>query len=235
MVINAALNPAEIETLPAQDLSDTTCVVFDILRATSSMVTAMAHGVREIHPVCTIEDAFALAKSMPDAKLGGERHGEPPEGFHFGNSPLEYRENAGSRVIWSTTNGTIALRACERARRVLVGAILNLDAVAAQIRIEEARSVLLVCAGTYETLALEDVVAAGYLAAVFPEAELTDSARTALAVAQSFPDPLQALREARNGRTLLSKGRDAEVEWCARRSVYNIVGLMDGPVVRPIT
>jgi 2-phosphosulfolactate phosphatase len=235
MVIDAALNPAEIEKLPQADLSETTCVVLDILRATSSMITAMANGTREIYPVCTIEDAFALAGSLPDALLAGERHGDPPTGFHTGNSPLEYLRNPGRRIIWTTTNGTIALRACERAARVLVGALLNLDAIASEVRRSGVPKVLLVCAGTYETLALEDVVVAGYFAAMFPEATLTDSARTALAVANAFPEPLPAFHAARNGRELLGKKRDAEVEWCARRSVYTIVGLMDGPVVRPIT
>ncbi|MEQ1859880.1 MAG: 2-phosphosulfolactate phosphatase [Chthoniobacteraceae bacterium] len=232
MIIDAALDPAEIATLPARDLSATTCVVFDVLRATSSMITALAHGVAEILPVRTIEEAFALRSQIPGALLGGERDGEKPEGFDFGNSPLEYRDSPGARIVWTTTNGTIALRACEHAGRVLVGALLNLDAIAAALR--STGHVLLVCAGTHETLALEDVCAAGHLAALFPGSELTDAARTARALAQAFPEPLDALRESRNGRRLIEVGRGAEVEWCARRSAYSIAAALDGSVVRAI-
>jgi len=232
MIIDAALDPADIAQLAQRDLATTTCVVFDVLRATSSMITALAHGAAEIFPVTTIEAALTLRGEIPGALAGGERGGEKPEGFDFGNSPLEYREARGAKIVWTTTNGTVALRACERAERVLVAALLNLDAVAARLRGVE--RVLLVCAGTHEELALEDVYAAGRLAALFPDAALTDSARTALAVGQAFPEPLDALRQARNGRTLLEKGRGAEVEWCARVSAYSIVGFMDGSIVRPL-
>lgn len=234
MRIDAALNPAEIALLPQRDLSRTTCVVFDVLRATSSMITALAHGVSEIHPVRSQEDAFARQSSVAGSLLGGERDGEKLEGFDFGNSPFEYLESRGARIVWSSTNGTIALRACDGAQRVLVGALLNLEAVVAELGRSGAEEVLLVSAGTHETLALEDVLAAGYVAQRLDGAERTDAARTALAVAESFPNALDALRIARNGRALLAKGRDAEVEWCARLSVYNVVGFMDGQVVRPL-
>ena len=80
MLLDAALNPADIALLPQRDLSGTTCVVFDILRATSSMVTALAHGAAEIWPVTTIEEARALKVRLPDAILAGERHGDRIEG-----------------------------------------------------------------------------------------------------------------------------------------------------------
>lgn len=129
MNIDAALTPADIATLPARDLSGVTCVVFDILRATSSMVTGLANGAREIHPASTIEEALALRERMPDAVLAGERHGDRIQGFDVGNDPMEYAGLAGRRIITTTTNGTVALRACEKAGRVLIGALLNMDAL----------------------------------------------------------------------------------------------------------
>ncbi len=232
MKIDAALDPAGIAQLAHRDLSATTCVVFDVLRATSSMLTAFAHGAAEVYPVRTLEEAFELRSGIPGALLGGERNGEKPAGFDFGNSPFDYREVRGAKIVWTTTNGTIALRSCEHAARVLIGALLNLDALAAQLR--GAERVLLVCAGTHEELALEDVCAAGCLGAMFPGAELTDAARIALAVCRAFPEPLDALRQSRNGRALSAMGRDAEVEWCARRSAYNVGAFMDGSIIRPI-
>src|SRR4051812_27980863 len=115
MTVDAVLTPAEIALLPHAELADATCVVFDVLRATSSMVTALAHGAKEIIPVSTIEEALTARIRRPEALLGGERHGDRIEGFDLGNSPFEYREIAGRTVISTTTNGTVALRACANA------------------------------------------------------------------------------------------------------------------------
>ena len=234
MKIEVALNPAEIALLHTRDLSRTTCVVFDVLRATSSMVTALAHGAREIHPVCTIDEARRLKADLPHAILGGERDGELIAGFDVGNSPFEYRDLAGRTIITTTTNGTVALRACENARAVLVGAILNLSALADEIRRRKSEELLLVCAGTFEEFALDDACAAGLLIAALPDAQLTDSAHAALAVASHFSTPLAALRAARNGRMLDAKGRGKEVDWCAQVSLFNVVGIMEQAVIRPI-
>lgn len=237
MLIDVALDPAEIALLPQRDLSATTCVIFDVLRATSSMVTALAHGAAAIHPVRTIEEARALKEQLPDAVLGGERHGELIEGFDVGNSPFEYREAVqGRTVISTTTNGTVALRACENARSVLVGALLNLDAVADEIRRSSPAAVLVVCAGTFETFALEDAFAAGALIAELGVGadSLTDSAQAVLALQRQFADPLAALQAARNGRALRSKGRGEEVDWCAQLSRYRVVGSMESAVIRPL-
>ena len=232
MLIDAVLGPAEIALLPQADLTDTTCVVFDVLRATSSMITALAHGAREIFPVSTIEEALLAKARHPEALLGGERLGERIEGFDLGNSPFEYRELQGTSIISTTTNGTIALRACDRAQRVLVGAILNLAAAAEIVRAAAPARLLLVCAGTFQTFALEDAWAAGRLVDLLGEPACTDAARATLAVARLHPAPLEALSAAKNGRALAAKGRQAEVEWCARESVFATVGIMVDGVVR---
>lgn len=234
MNVDVALSPAEIARLPQRDLSQTTCVVFDVLRATSSMITALAHGAKEILPVRTIDEALELRAEFPRALLGGERDGERIDGFDLGNSPFEYRELSRAQIITTTTNGTIALRACEHAARVLVGAVLNLASLSEELRWDDPENVLLVCAGTFDEFALEDAFAAGLLIAEFPEAKLSDSARAALGVAKLFPTPLDALTASRNGRALAAKQRLAEVEWCAQISRYSVVGLMDGGVIRPL-
>ena len=234
MKLDAALTPADINRLPERDLSTTTCVVFDVLRATSSMITALAHGAAEIFPVKTIEEARELRKEMPDALLGGERHGERIEGFDLGNNPFEYTALAGKRIISTTTNGTIALRACERAGRVLVGALLNLAALRDELARSRPAEVLLVCAGTFETFALEDAIAAGLLAGEFPDAELTDAAVAAVATARRFASPLDGLLAARNGRALAARGWRDQIEWCAQVSRFGVIGAMDGGIIRSL-
>jgi 2-phosphosulfolactate phosphatase len=234
MHIDVVLHPAEIALLPARDLSGTTCVVFDVLRATSSMVTALANGVSEIHPVCTIEEALALKARLPDAVLGGERQGDLIPGFDIGNSPSEYMRLKGRRIVTTTTNGTVALRACEGAQRVLVGALLNLGAIAAGLRASAPKAVLLVCAGTFDTFALEDAYAAGRLIGELSGASRSDAAQTVAALAARYPNPLEALRLARNGQALTATGRGTDVEWCAQISRYNVAGLMEAAVIRPL-
>ena len=232
MRIHVVLTPAEIAALPVQQLGETTCVVFDVLRATSSMITALAHGASEIHPVVTVEEARALRREMPSAVLGGERQGERIDGFDVGNSPLEYRDLRGMKIISTTTNGTVALRACEQAEVVLVGALLNLQVLVEEIRWREPEDLLLVCAGTFESFALEDAYAAGMLIAALDGAALTDAAQAARALPVLFPTPLEALRASRNGQVLLAKRRAQEVEWCAQVSRFNVIGIMDQTVIR---
>ena len=239
MNIDVALNPAEIALLPERDLSRTLCVVFDVLRATSSMITALAHGTREIHPVRTIDEARALKRKLPDAFLAGERHGDAIEGFDLGNSPLEYCQGFGGRpIITTTTNGTMALCGCRDAADCLVGALLNLDALANAIVARAPEAVLLVCAGTFATFALEDALGAGLLvsqlAAATSHVAATDAAAMVQTLAENTPDCAALLRVTRNGRVLIEKGRAAEVEWCAQRSRYNVVGFMDSSVIRPL-
>lgn len=236
MTIDAVLNPAEIALLPGRDLSAATCVVFDVLRATSSMITALAHGAREIWPVSTIEEALALKTRRPEGLLCGERHGECIDGFDLGNSPFEYRDLEGRMIITTTTNGTVALRACTGASRVLAGALLNLSALANEIQRAQPGRLVLVCAGTFAEFALEDAYAAGSLiAALDGVGDLTDSAIAALSVSQNFKEPIDALRAARNGRALAAKGRSAEVEWCAQVSHFDMVGSMQDGVIRALS
>lgn len=233
MKIDVALSPPEIDLLPQRELQNTTCVIFDVLRATSSIVTALAGAAREIYPARTIEEALSLKSQLPDARLGGERNGDRIDGFDLGNSPLEYRDLKSSRIITTTTNGTIALRACEHAREVLVGALLNMDALTSRLKTGAPESVLLVCAGTFRELALEDVFAAGMLCSSLPGADLTDAAQVACSLFAKYQhDVLHALRESRNGRVLLSKGRGEELRWCAQVSFCNAVGVMENGVIR---
>ena len=233
MKIDAILSPPEIDLLPERDLRGTTCVIFDVLRATSSIITALEGGVQEIHPVCTIEEALALKARMPEALLGGERHGDRIDDFDLGNSPLEYRGLGAKKIITTTTNGTVALRACESARDTLAGALVTLDALAERLNRHSSDSVLLVCAGTFREMALEDLFAAGMLCARFAHAELTDAARAILSVYHQYQaDPLAALQESKNGRALVSKGRAADVRWSAQVSILRAVGVMKTGAIR---
>jgi 2-phosphosulfolactate phosphatase len=227
-VIDVVFSPPEIDLLPRRDLGGSIAVVFDVLRATSTMITALAHGAAGIWPVRTIEEAWALKEKRPAALLGGERHGDRIDGFDLGNSPLEYGDNVrGMEIISTTTNGTIALRAVEHASCVLAASLLNNGATALHLAERPSREVVIVCAGTFREAALEDILAAGMLISLLPGRPLTDSAEVALAVyRQERADLSGALCRATNGRALMAKGRRAEVDWCAQPSFFPILAEM---------
>lgn len=245
--LEALLSPAELPALAARDLRETVCVVFDVLRATSTMVTALAHGAAAIVPVAEIAEAVALRRQRPEVLLAGERDGVRIRGalsggveFDLGNSPREMTAQAvgGKTIVMTTTNGTRALRACGGARHVLAASFLNLGATAEWLRARRPARLALVCSGTHEDPALEDVLAAGALcAAMLPtlaDARLSDGAQIALHVFRAYErDPAAAAHHSRNGRRLLALPdlRD-DVELCFRRDVFDRVAEMqaDGDV-----
>jgi 2-phosphosulfolactate phosphatase len=170
--LEVILSPAELPALAGRDLRNTTCVVFDVLRATSTFVTALHNGAKAVIPVAEISEALALRQKLPGVLLGGERDGVKIRAsqtgggdFDLGNSPREYTPEIvrGKTIVSTTTNGTRALRACAGAQTVLAASFLNLTATAQFIRQLQPKQILLVCAGTRENMADEDVLAAGAL------------------------------------------------------------------------
>ncbi len=233
MQIEILLTPAEIANLPRCRLHEATCVVFDVLRATSTMLTALAQGARRIYPVTTVAEARELRRTrLPGALLGGERGGVRIEGLDLGNSPREYtREVVSDReVIMTTTNGTVALQACAAASVVYAGALLNLEAQATAIerQMPRPKRLLLVCAGSGAEFALEDGLAAAALLFRLRASEpLADASMLLETLHRAAGEhPLSVLRSSSNGRRLLEIGLAADVEYCARVSVLDSVGLL---------
>jgi 2-phosphosulfolactate phosphatase len=235
-MIDVALCPSEIRRFESIDLSETTAVVFDVLRATSTMITGLEHGVERFFPVETVEAARALKIRDPNLLLAGERGGLSLEGFDLGNSPAEFKEIRGNRVVLTTTNGTVALHRVRRAKRVYVGALLNLDSLAEVLEREGANGVLMVCSGTGEDFALEDAVAAGGLVDRLSHNSLSDAAVLVKSLyREASSDLLSYLRQSRNGRSLAGLGKAKDVEECARLSVTQTVGVMQDDAVVKLT
>jgi len=241
MILHTLLTPAELPALAARDLRETACVVFDILRATSTFVTALHHGAAAVIPVSEIAEAVARRKKQPDVRLAGERNGvrirtaqTGAMDFDFGNSPREFTPEKvrGQIIVSTTTNGTRALRAGATAKLVLAASFLNLSATAQFLRGQT--EIILVCAGTAENAALEDVLAAGALAEMFaahgnPRPALADATEIAR---QTFlrrkHDLAAAIGGSQNGRRLraIPKLR-ADVAFCAQQDIFNLVAAMD--------
>ena len=238
MNLKTTFTPAEFEVLACTDLSQTTCVVFDILRATSSMITALANGAEQILPVATIEEALAAKAEHPEALLCGERDGlritaaqTGGTEFDLGNSPREYTADvvAGKTLISTTTNGTRALRACANAEHTLVASFLNLAATADHLRAAVPENLVLVCSGTYEEAALEDTLAAGALADALWEKydECDDATQTARLLFNSAPVE-ETILQAKNAQRLLSLPDLADdVSFCLQLDSQNFTTVMD--------
>jgi 2-phosphosulfolactate phosphatase len=214
--LEALFTPADFSALKRRNLDESVCVVFDVFRATSSIVTALSNGAEAVIPAAEISEAIAARRADPGVLLAGERDGlriraELSGGIDFdlGNSPREFtRERvAGRTIVTTTTNGTRALRACAHARQVLIGSFLNLKVTADFIRRATPSNLIVVCSGTFEQAAYEDVLAAGALCDLLWDAfdaddDLALMARMLYRMAQ--PDLLKEASGSRNGRRLLS-------------------------------
>jgi 2-phosphosulfolactate phosphatase len=228
-MIQVAFCPSEIRRISAMDISGVTAVVFDVLRATSSITTGLASGTEAIIPVRTVEEARKLKLNDSNLLLAGERGGFPLEGFDLGNSPEEFERIKGRRVVMTTTNGTVAIEAMKMAAKVLIGSLLNIDALADYLFRHRPRNLLLVCAGTGEEFSLEDAIGAGALVARLPDDEgLSDAAIFVRSLYERVGDDvLEWLRQTKNGKLLQKIGKDADIRRCAQLSVFDVVGYLE--------
>lgn len=219
--------------------------MIDVLRASTTIATALAHGAARVRPVTGIAEARSVAAALGgDALLGGEREGVRIAGFDLGNSPLEYTRDriAGRPLVITTTNGTAALAACLSAREVLVGAIVNSAAVAAAVRrlaaATGATDVHLVCAGTDGEPSGEDLLGAGAILAAAapagPDDVLDAAARAAratfdrmLGAADPRGEIVAEFRRAPGGANLVALGMEADLPVCAGRDSVGAVPRLD--------
>lgn len=241
MTLDVFFTPAAAE---GAELGGRTVIVVDVLRATSSMVHALAHGARGIVPAATIDDAVERRRALGDADglLCGERDGRRIEGFDLGNSPSAFRADrvAGRTLVMTTTNGTRALLTVTDAARVLVGSLQNLDAAADAAAGAGGGAPAIVCAGRRGRLALEDALCAGLLVERLRERpgtrpDLNDAGRLAVRLARDVGgSPGAVLRDSAAGRKLAAIGRGDDIDFCAVVNRHDLVPrLLDRQVRLP--
>jgi 2-phosphosulfolactate phosphatase len=218
---------------PAEDVRASVGVVVDVIRATSTIAQALASGYRRVLCCAELDQARALRAELDgEAILGGERNAIRIEGFDAGASPREFLEPRAETLILSTTNGTRAiLSAAARCDRVVLGSLLDLAAVAGDVRAAD-EDVALVCAGYQGAFALDDAYCAGRIVALL-EGERSDAAVACEALARAFPTPLEGL----NARTYGPPGLEDDIAWCSRESVLDVVPVftrMVGPAAEVV-
>ena len=220
-------------------------VVVDVLRASSTIVHAIENGIERIIPVAQVEDATRLIPTLDRKKtlLGGERDGLMVDGFDLGNSPLEYVSGTvrDKTLVFSTSNGTVAIARSAAAKQILVGCFLNLSAVVKHLVCSRAKKVVILCAGNLGQLSLEDFVCGGLLVDGIAESSrarttLNDGAVAACTLASALDDVGSVARTSSHGRLLAELGFGEDLEFCSRIDRYNTVPVVeDGRISRKNT
>jgi 2-phosphosulfolactate phosphatase len=228
------------EELDAQRLAGKVVVVIDVLFATSSIVTALSHGAEEVVPTLDGDLAMLEASKRRDGSyvLSGELNADTIAGFcHPTPLALLDEEVAGKTVIYSTTNGTVAVSKSQEAGHVYAAALLNGEAMVDHIeRTHRNETVLLVCSGSADNFNLEDFYGAGYLVALLSARgghELSDAAMAARLL-HDGADAVECLMRSRVGRMMLQRGLEDEVRFAAQKSCFDVVPKLQGGSLRAV-
>jgi 2-phosphosulfolactate phosphatase len=218
------------ELLHLYELKGKVVVVVDVLRATSSMVTAFAHGMARIIPVSSLEDC--RDRQQEGFLTAAEREGRKAEGFNLGNSPFSYMapEIKGKTLVMTTTNGTHAIRLSMAADKVVAGAFLNLKSIAAFVEAEQ-KDVLVVCAGWKGNFNLEDTLFAGGLADRL-EGSFTFANDATLAALHLYrvaqADMLSFLSASSHVQRLKNLDIVKDIAFCLQEDQYDVVPVLSG-------
>lgn len=216
-----------------------TVVVIDVLRATTTITHALAHGAQQVIPCLEVDQAKRIAAELKEpAVLGGERGGIMIPGFDLSNSPMEYTAEriGGKTIVFTTTNGTRALLLSRAADLILIGAFVNFSATCD--RLSDVNAITLLCSGTGNEVTREDVLLAGALTVALSEShpglKLNDQAAIAADAWVSAERGLrgarplaEVLRNSRGGRNLIEIGQDADIEIAASLDRFDIVGVFE--------
>lgn len=238
MKIDLYLTPAEVTE---EDIQRSTTIVVDVLRASTTIVTALARGCWEVIPTGTIESALELAQKVGrDAVLlCGEREGMKIEGFDLGNSPQEYREQVvkDKILILATTNGSRAIVRAKGAKAVLVGSFVNFTSLLDYV-VDVNGDVVILCAGKEGKFSLEDAVCGGMLVEEMVRRSNrwtpNDAAKMALLLSKRYSRGLLTmLRNCSHGKYLRKLGFDEDLRVCAQVDSIGVVPVLeDGRLVK---
>lgn len=238
MQIDVILTPSELSDI---NLSGRSATVIDVLRATTTMVTALDAGCRDIIPCPSVEEATRLAETLgrENVILCGEREGNKINGFDLGNSPLEFTEPVvkNKTLLMSTTNGTSVISRAKPATVLSIAGFLNAGAVA-EFLTSGGSDILLICSGKLGRFSLEDMLCAGLLAGLVwesnPEAILTDGARMAVSLyKKEGKSLLKAFKQSQHGGYLASLGYQDDLKYASQLDISRTVPVFkDGRIMK---
>lgn len=226
-----------VQAFNEEDLRGKSAVIIDILRATSSITTAINSGAKKIIPVEDMSDAVKIARTMDndDYLLCGEKNGVKIDGYHLGNSPLEFTKEAvtDKTLIFNTTNGTKAIKKAGLANRIYIGSFLNQQAVLNALK-DHDDEVVLICSGWRGRLALEDTLFAGSLLYHMFEGNLPDKtkdgAKVAYGLFEKFGSNLEeTISKSDHAYRLRKLVPEQDVPFCCKVDEFDVLpGMRDG-------
>jgi len=237
MNINVVMSPTNVDEL---HFSGKTTVVVDVLRATTTIITALMNGAKEIVPVGSVEFAMKASSNMFGGQtlICGERNAKKIDGFNLGNSPLEFTNDVigGKSLVLFTTNGTKAIVKAKYSDEVIIASFLNISAVAKYL-VELNKPFEILCAGKNNSFCLEDTVFAGKLIAEIltqtEDVELTDSGLASVAIAKTFGKNLKKMfAESEHGKFLIESGFEEDLKYCAKLNVTEDIPVFASSVVK---
>lgn len=231
--IDVCLSP---DLMHLYNVSDKTVVVVDILRATSCMTTAFAHGINAIKPFAKLDDCLAM--KAQGYFTAGERDGKKVEGVDLGNSPFEYMHEKlkGQNIAFTTTNGTQAIAKSEGAKEIIIGSFLNLSTVANYLRSSE-NNVLVVCAGWKGKVNLEDTLFAGALVELLKDNIEPDCDAPLMAqhlYNQAKHDMVAFLQQSSHVKRLARLNIHKDIEFCLTADQYNVLPILQNGLLKPL-
>lgn len=226
-------------------LKDKNVIILDVLRATTTMTVALANGAKEIIPTESIATAVRVAKGSKNSLLCGERNGKVVEGFNLGNSPLEYSQEVvkDKSLIFSTTNGTLAIIKSKFAKQCILGSFVNISAVVDYVNSAD-EDFTIICSGKLNDFCLEDAVCAGMLISKLSAGrnlEMRDSEIAVLnlcndlAMIVNVPSQdkiLKLFHTSEHGKHLIQIGFEKDLEISSKLDSYPYIPIFRNGVIR---
>ncbi len=229
--LEVCLSPA---LLHLYDTKDTTVVIIDVFRATSTIAAALHNGARVVIPVASVAECIKMKDTVDNCITAGERDGQVAPGLQYGNSPFEYPSDfiQGKTLALTTTNGTKLLHMVKDADTIITGSFLNLDAVC-QYLLKRGQKVLLACAAWKDRVNMEDTLFAGAVTETLREhfSILCDSARIAETLyqqAKTYPTLLDFLKDSSHYRRLAGYGLEKDMAYCTTPNLHPVVPVYNG-------
>ena len=231
-----SLSPA---LLNLYDVSSSIVVIIDVLRATSTIATALNNGAKSIIPVDSVAECIKLGKQM-EVITAGERDGQIAEGLEYGNSPFTYPKEfiAGKTLVLTTTNGTRLLHMAlsENAKGIVTGSFPNLSAVCNYLTAQK-QNVILACAAWKDRVNLEDTLFAGAVINRIKDdfsinCDASRIAETLYSEAKGDLFEFMKIKDASHYHRLMNFGLEKDIRYCLTEDTDNVLPIYyDGKLI----
>lgn len=222
-----------------EELRNKVIVIIDVLRASSTIVTALMNGAKGIIPVMDMGEASRISQSVDSDNilLCGEKDGIKIEGYDLGNSPFEYDRKTveGKTLIFNTTNGTKAIKKGVGSAELYVAAFLNLSTVVEKLKNEQ-KDIVLVCAGWRGRLGLEDLLLAGNIIYKLnngnENTDLRDGSKVALGIYEKYQDNIEeVILNSNHAARLKGLAGEEDINYCTKVDISTLLPVLKEGII----